>query len=163
MRHYTEQEWLAYKQGLISQPESEQMENHLLDCDQCMDLFLLQINEVEIARANSIIPSNFSQTTMTFIKQKQVNKPSPIHRRSKIQKLLSYYVVAAAITLLLVSGGVFQTAIDDVAAMPVVPAPQSEQQPDSLIFTWPHMLAEKSSSWTHLISVKSNYLKEVIR
>jgi len=161
MKHYSELEWLALKQRSVKEPETELMENHLRECDQCMNLFLNLTNELESARIDRCIPPNFSQTTMAFINNNQVSHFPTNHRRqSKMRRLLSYYVAAAAVTLMLVSSGVFQAAVSD-AVWTTANSTINIETKDNIIFNWPSRLIETSSSWTHLIPKENILLKEV--
>ena len=162
MRHYLESEWIAFGEKTVSQPESEMMESHLLECDQCINAFL----EIKHIHANTQlynnIPPDFSQRTMEFIKKNQLKKFIPSHRRGKTGRLLSYYVAAAAVTLMLMSQGAFQIIpgnVDRISASSAIMA----EKTDKIIYTWPNRLLERSSNWKSLLTTESIILKEVIR
>ena len=61
MKHYDYVEWLFYKKNTLSIEKMEEMEEHLYNCDQCMEIFLSLIDEKEIAAASKIVPSAFNE------------------------------------------------------------------------------------------------------
>jgi hypothetical protein len=161
MKHYSESEWLTFKHHLAEKPEAEKMENHLLNCDHCLNLFLTLTDEAESARVEIIIPPDFSRHTMAFIHRHQTPQPRTVSGRDKIKRLLSYYVAAAMVTIVLMSGGFFETVARSaslISASSIIKA----EKPNSIIFTWPTRLIETSSSWTQLIPKETKNIKEVI-
>lgn len=162
MRHYSESQWLAYKNHMINRLESANMEDHLLECDECLSLFLSLADELDEARANKVIPPNFSRNTMAFIHQNQTRQSGTMRSRDKIKRLLAYYVVASAVTLMLVSSGFFEKVVSDVSMISAYSTINVEK-PDNIIYTWPNRLIETSSSWTQLITNESKNIEEVLR
>jgi len=162
MKHYSESQWLAFKQQLIEKPESEKMENHLLECDDCLNLFLTMTDELDSARADTVIPPDFSRNTMAFIHHSQRPQPGTVRSRDKIKRLLSYYVVASAVTLILMSNGFFATLVGNASLISANSITKAEK-PNSIIFTWPTRLIETSSSWIQMIPKESKNIEEVIR
>lgn len=160
MNHFIESEWRAYKHHLIDKTESEMMENHLIDCDQCLNLFLSLTDELDAARANTVIPVDFSHNTMAFIHRSQI-QPHNVSSRDKIKRLFSYYVAAAAVTLILMSSGFFDSMVGSASLISANSTLKTEK-PTSIIFTWPTRLIETSSSWTQMIPKESKNIKEVI-
>lgn len=161
MKHYPESEWLAFKQHEINTTQAAAMEDHLLECDQCLNLFLNLTGELETAHAKAIIPPDFSRTTMRAVKQQKIPRSGTIRGRDRIKRLFSYYVAAAAVTLILAGGGFFETIVSDPGLVTASSAAKPEYA-DSIIYTWPNRLLETSSQWTDLIPQKSKNIKEVI-
>jgi len=160
MKHYSESEWQAYQQDLTDKSNTEMMETHLIDCDQCLNLLLSLTDELASARAEAIIPPDFCRNTMAFIHHSQI-QPRNVRSRDKIKRLFSYYVAAAAVTLMLMSSGFFDTMVGSASLISANSTMKTEK-PNSIIFTWPTRLIEKSSSWTQLIPKESKNIKEVI-
>lgn len=160
MMHYTKEEWMAYKKGLTDMKQT--MEQHLHDCAQCKKLFLELIDELEINRAGRIIPEGFSTSTMQYIKNQQFTRKSPGYGRNLRRKLLSYYAIAAVITLMLVNQGFFQLTFKDVSKIPVKSTQEKVEPLNNLIFNWPQMLTEESSNFTQIFSKRVNF-EEVIQ
>ncbi|PKM78213.1 MAG: hypothetical protein CVU90_02785 [Firmicutes bacterium HGW-Firmicutes-15] len=167
MKHFDVQEWLLFNQGEAGEEKEHLMEEHLVICEDCMQIFLDGIDEIEINRANAIITPDFTTRTIELVKEqserlnylKQPSLQSYQHKDRWRRRLFSYYVAAAAVTLMLMSGGVFQSAIHQV---PNISIPYSLEVPDkkhNLIFTWPTQLREKTTGWIGSIELKNS--KEV--
>ncbi|MEA4924959.1 MAG: hypothetical protein VB084_06550 [Syntrophomonadaceae bacterium] len=161
MKHYVESQWLALKNRKLSRPESEIMETHLLECEDCLNLFLRLTDELAAPPANNVIPRDFSCSTMTFIQDRVRSRSNYGRSRDKIKRLLSYYVAASVVTLVLAGGGFFTKVADRAMTLSDQPGIEA-RQPDSILFTWPNRLIETSSYWTEMIPKESKNLKEVI-
>jgi hypothetical protein len=109
-----------------------------------------------------IIPNGFETATMQYIKNQQATRKSPRYGRNYRRKLLSYYAIAAAITLMLVNQGFFQLAVKEASQIPTTYTQEKTKPPNNFIFDWPRELTEKSSDLTNMIPKKVNF-KEVIR
>lgn len=113
MKHYDELEWLFYKERVVSEEKYNEMENHLYECDECMNIFLSLINNEEINSAEEIIPENFTDSVMNNIKSFK-NKPiAKVGKSSMIFKdIFGYYVAVAAVAIILTWGGFFSSLVD---------------------------------------------------
>lgn len=161
MKHYLESQWLAFKNQSVNESESELMENHLLECDDCLNLFLSLTDELDAARADRIIPPDFSRSTMARLQGQIKPQPGYMRSRNKIKRLLSYYVAASVVTLVLAGGGFFDKVANQAMTLSA-PSRIEARQPDNILFTWPNRLVETSSYWTQLIPRENKNLKEVI-
>lgn len=144
MKHYTDAEWRAFKQGEPDAPTVAAMEDHLLRCQDCMTRFLNLIDEAEIARAGRFVPSDFSDRTMKALQKLQVRKEPPASRRGKKRRLFAYYAAASIVTLFLASQGFFQAVAQATAKIPAVDFSIRAEASRSLLFNWPDTLTEKS-------------------
>ena|SRR5690625_3284450 len=79
-------------------------EQHLLSCDQCLALYL------EAVESNiTVLPKlrdDFTDNVLDYVTKHSVSKPQK-HKRSNFQKSFLHYVIAAAMTLFLMSSGLF--------------------------------------------------------
>ncbi len=166
MKHFDVQEWLLFYQGEEGKENEHLMEEHLVVCEECMQIFLARIDEIEISRARAIIPPDFTTRTIELVQEqrerlkylKQTGQPYQ-HRERWRRKLFSYYVAAASVTLMLMGGGAFQSAIHQA---PNISIPYSLEVPNkkhNFIFTWPTQLREKTTGWIGSIELKNH--KEV--
>lgn len=159
MIHYTQQEWIDFNQHNLPEEIELKMEQHLQTCNSCMDLWLGLITEAEIDVAAVIVPDDFSRSTMNHI-QAQANSVAPLSsNRSKRRRLLAYYTAAAAITLMLVSGGVFQTVVNGLANRPAQQISALEG-PARLLYTWPAQFNKTSTEYFEKMDLNKS-LKEV--
>jgi predicted anti-sigma-YlaC factor YlaD len=117
MKHFNEEEWQKLKNGECSAAESCLMEEHLLKCPKCMDLFLNSFDEKDAARAQKAIPPDFTDTVIGMISGE---RPEAVHfkpakganrQAKRAQNLALYYTAAAVLTIALMSGGAFQTFV----------------------------------------------------
>ncbi|MBC8590027.1 hypothetical protein [Wansuia hejianensis] len=114
MKHFDYVEWLFYKKNLISQDMKIDMEEHLYDCDECMEVFLSLIDEEEIQEAGAIISDNFIKNTMDSVDNIRPFK-KPIKKKSKsFNEIFMYYVAVASVTIILTAGGLFSRMVDSV-------------------------------------------------
>lgn len=158
MTHYTPQDWLNFKQDHLSEASRQEMEEHLQACTRCMDLFLDLVTEDDMKEAAQLVPPDFSRNTMRFIKaQASATIPSS---RNKRRKLLAYYTAAAVITLMLVSGGVFQNIAAGLAGAAPAQDAVVKEGPVQLLYSWPAQLQKTSNEYVHRLNFHP-ILKEV--
>ena len=114
MKHYDQVEWSLYKNNLIDSRIYEEMEEHLFQCNDCMDIFISLIDEKEIENAGSIIPEDFTDNVMRNIKNITPIKKK-IKRKSKLPKdFFIYYTAVASVAIILTAGGFFGKLVDSV-------------------------------------------------
>lgn len=104
MKHYSCEEWKAFLLNEGSFDEAE-MENHLLECDICSELFLQNIDENLLQELEASIPPEFTGRAMRYIER---NLPGSRKTKTIGNRLLASYAVAASLTLMLMGGGVFE-------------------------------------------------------
>jgi predicted anti-sigma-YlaC factor YlaD len=102
MSHFTQMEWRDYVTGTIHQDQQTIMEDHLYECDACL-AYYLQANdqfsfEVPEAPAGKIEELQKEMKVTTIKKKLRKNKQNP----------LWHYVIAASLTITLMSSGLFQ-------------------------------------------------------
>lgn len=166
MKHFDRQEWLAFHQAEVGE-EERRMEEHLVVCEDCMQIFLDTIDATEIERARFIIPPDFTTRTIELVQAprarlKCVKEPSAQSYQRKNRwrrRLFSYYVAASAVTLMLMSGGVFQSAIHQVPNISMNYSLEIPDKQHNFLFSWPAQLREKTTGWLGAIDRKNH--KEV--
>ena len=118
MKHYDYVEWLLYKKNLIDEKIHSEMEEHLFQCDKCMDVFISLIDEKEIEAAKSLISENFNENIMEKIDNitpiKQITKKQKKKQKKFPKDFFLYYTATAAVAILLTAGGVFTSMVDSV-------------------------------------------------
>jgi hypothetical protein len=161
MSHYTQQEWIEFKKQRLAEEKQLQMEQHLRVCDSCMDVWLGLIDQEEINAATEVIPDDFSRKTMKLVQAQAKPVSSLSSNVNKRRRLLAYYTAAAAITLMLVSGGVFQTIVNGLAYRQTQQISAIEG-PARFLYSWPEQLSKTSTQYFQKIELTKN-LKEVKR
>lgn len=105
MSHYTKKEWLAYIRDELQASERDRYEDHLYHCDQCLQVYMACVEE-----QTDIMP-----------------KPNPQPSRN----MFIPYAIAASITLILTSTGVFELLLVDTESIQS-PVSYSEKAVQSL-------------------------------
>ena len=121
MKHYDYVEWLLYKNKALPVDRLEEMEEHLYNCDICMDIFLSLIDQQEVVSAESIIPSDFTEKVINNI---STTKAIKIESRQKHKnRVFNYqfgsYVAVASVTIILTLGGFYTNLVDVVPKLGV--------------------------------------------
>ncbi|MGD6942537.1 hypothetical protein ACQCT6_10905 [Cytobacillus gottheilii] len=116
MKHYSLDEWMKYVKNEVDDDTREMFEDHLYSCDQCLDLYLFAVEEAEDDLPVMGDELNFTDMVMSkvqnqsqaiiipFPEQKKPEKKKTVHKTA-----IFHYAVAAAMTLLLMTTGVFQS------------------------------------------------------
>jgi len=138
MNHYSNEKWTFYKQGILSSEESRKMEDHLLECDQCLEIFLSLVDNDEIQVASELISAEFEDTVMG-----SVNKKPKI----KNKNLFTYYVAAALVTLILTSSGFFETLITTVPYASQTAVVQKNFRQENFIMNFSEKVVNKTSNF----------------
>lgn len=122
MKRYDTVEWILYKKEMLHEHIKTEMEDHLLECDSCMDLFLSLISEKDINNAGELISDDFNENLMKDIvkaiplnkhisnKVKEKNK-----KKTKIyNEILLYYTAVASVAIFLTATGFFNRVVEKV-------------------------------------------------
>lgn len=158
MKHYSAEEWSAFYQKDESL-DLLVMEDHLLECDQCLELFLLAVEQTDLKSIEQRIPADFNRKTSQRLLEPVVwEHPS---RDYKPRWLAANYVAAAILTVMLMGGGVFQTLALKASEVPVRHSLNYSQKINSFLSRWPGQLMD--STWEKLDKLHTLDGKEVKR
>ncbi len=102
MRHFSNEEWMSYINDRVSKTTCEELEDHLLSCDQCLAVYMEMIDR-QAEELPVINTSGFADAIIAELPQRKVRK------KVLYQRTLFHYAVAAVITLTLMSAGFFQS------------------------------------------------------
>ncbi len=151
MRHYMKEEWQAFHRGELSEISRREMEKHLLSCEICMNSFLESMPEEDIVNAGKMLPVDFTDSTMLYIKEKSRPEPPVCHPntwRKRWQDLFVYYVAAAILTMFFAGGGVFQSLVDNYSQLSRTACSLEHQKlQDSIRMDWPGQIADRTARW----------------
>ena len=117
MMHYSKEEWTKYVKNEMNEDVREEYENHLYTCDQCLDIYLQVVEEAEYE-----LPEIENDTEFTDLIMAQIAESRPpsttdwMNRKERkkgsrpfYQTAIFHYSVAAAMTILLMTTGVFHS------------------------------------------------------
>jgi len=116
MKHYDYVEWVLYKNNLLDDEIHGKMEEHLIACDECMEIFLSLIDEKDMENAEGFIPEDFTEKILYKIENiTPIRKPvkKPISKKMP-NDFFIYYVAVASVAVILTAGGFFSKMIDTV-------------------------------------------------
>ncbi|MED3574046.1 hypothetical protein ACTHO0_26055 [Cytobacillus praedii] len=113
MMHYSEQEWMKYVKNELDKDVREEYENHLYSCDQCLESYLMAVEAEEAELPMISNEADFTTLVMAQIadvKMETAQKPLIGKKKKSIyQSSFFHYSIAAAVTILLMTTGVFQS------------------------------------------------------
>lgn len=114
MKHYDYIEWLLYKNDALPEKKHNEMEEHLFNCDICMEIFLSLIDEKEIEASGGIIPDDFNQKVINKITKSKVKELIPKEKKKSFNYQFGYYVAVASVTIILSISGFYTNLVDSV-------------------------------------------------
>ncbi len=109
MNHYDTGTWVLYRNNRIDENQRRQMENHLAICDRCLQSYLAAAAEHETRLAELLLPPDFSIAVKERIRTSKLQAYKQRRSRSLVN-----YTVAAAITLALMSSGMFDLCVKEL-------------------------------------------------
>lgn len=107
MNHFSYEQWIQYVKNELEEQVREVYDDHLYSCDQCLEIYLQVVEEHEselpvINDVDSFTNSIMAKVSETKVKQEETRTPF-------YQKTMFHYGIAAAMTILFMTSGVFQT------------------------------------------------------
>jgi len=143
MSHITEEEWINYVNNQLPDHVRDKYENHLYDCEHCLNLYLKALayheNQLPVIENEEA----FTEKIMTKVGKKQP-KPVPFYKKATF-----HYIVAAAATIFLTMTGVFQSisSFVDTVQNPVVTQKKESSFTEGVMnrtFAWVDSIEEKN-------------------
>ncbi|MBU5256057.1 hypothetical protein [Tissierella praeacuta] len=147
MKHYDYVEWVLYKNNLLDDEIHEKMEEHLIICDECMEVFLSLIDESDMENAESFIPEDFTEKILYKIEnitpiRKPVKKPI---RKKMPNDFFLYYVAVASVAIVLTAGGFFSKMIDTVPQLVASTSIEKDKFDTNKIYDFSREITNKTS------------------
>ncbi len=102
MEHYDTGAWILYRNNRIDEDQRRLMEDHLAVCDSCLQSYLAAAVEQDARLAELLLPPDFN----TAVKEMISTRKQQAYKKRRARSLVNY-TVAAAITLALMSSGMF--------------------------------------------------------
>lgn len=135
--HYIRQQWSEYLLGKTEVGVQGAMEDHLYGCEVCLSLYLELVDQQETMQLSAEFTDQVMERLALAGNEISVgieSISSKIDVASRRPKLWLHYTVAASITLILVSSGLFQQLFAQSAHMSnVISKPKREAVTDRLI------------------------------
>ncbi|NLY46272.1 MAG: hypothetical protein GX053_09845 [Tissierella sp.] len=158
MKHYDYIEWLLYKTKSLSEEKLDEMEEHLYNCDICMDIFLSLIDEEEMELASDIVPENFTSDVMNSISKDKIKTIKPKMDKKPFNYQFMYYVAVASVTIFLTMGGFYTGLVDAVPK--ITESIQGVEERPNYIGKFSDSIINSTSNLLLSIENMSNYREE---
>ncbi|HPD00314.1 MAG TPA: hypothetical protein PLA01_03070 [Acetivibrio sp.] len=116
MEHFDTHKLMLYVNGLAEEDMKLDIENHLQNCDECLEKYIEAIEYKNVHEASALISPEFCSRVMEQITQgeEKIGKIRERRIQNKYQAFM-YYVAAACITLIFMASGVFQQIFGSVS------------------------------------------------
>ncbi|ATW26497.1 hypothetical protein [Candidatus Formimonas warabiya] len=148
MRHFSDEEWLVFKEGMVPPDLGQKMENHLVECDRCRERFLMLFGDKEIGAAETLLSEDFTDRVLDALGQEKGLFPKEKKRVSRPNKDSAvYFAVAAAITILLMGSGIFQSLVDIVPQFASRANVQEQWAGEKTGIGWSEKLVDQTADW----------------
>ncbi|MEX2104398.1 MAG: hypothetical protein WD907_03590 [Bacilli bacterium] len=96
----------------------QQFEDHIYSCDDCLTLYMRAIENEEAQLPVIENEALFIEETMKFIIQEKKEVPITIGKKKMwYENTIAYYSIAAGITLMLMTTGIFDQLINQISNM----------------------------------------------
>ena len=102
LKHLTLEDLQKYSRNKLPEEIRDEIEEHLFSCDDCLGVYMTLVNEDSLPNLNN---SNFTVEVMAKIPNVQTKQGK------KTNSVFFHYVIAASITFLLMTSGVFQSML----------------------------------------------------
>ncbi|TKC14772.1 hypothetical protein [Robertmurraya kyonggiensis] len=113
MNHVAYEQWMLYVKNELPEQVRMEYDDHLYSCDDCLELYLQAVDEVETQLPILTNADDFTNSIMAQVaKTKKSNTKVAFY-----QKTAFHYTIAAAMTFLFMSSGVFQSITKYVDAV----------------------------------------------
>jgi anti-sigma factor RsiW len=112
MKHVSYEEWLKYVEDELDEEARERYEEHLYSCDHCMEIYLTALETGGTSFPEISDEARFTESVIEEVQQyKEQGEPSTAKTQRFYQKAAFHYIIAAAMTIVLMYTGVFQQLI----------------------------------------------------
>lgn len=111
MNHIPYEKWRHYVKDELEEKVREQYDEHLYTCDQCLTLYSEAVEAVD----QQLPMMTTDEIMLKIAEQKKVEQPTTMKKASFYQKAIFHYIVAAAMTVLLMSSGIFSQLVNVVS------------------------------------------------
>jgi anti-sigma factor RsiW len=161
MKHYCIEEWSAYVKGQLSAEAQREHEAHLYGCEACLQLYMDCITALEDEPVtNAPKPSYMEDTWIEQIMDRIENQKQPLQMLSNpLRKIALYrkpifqYALAAAITIILMTTGIFHGITSGIEQSP----PTTKQTLDA---SYTDQLMDKTVAMLDAIQLKAKLIEK---
>src|SRR5690625_5191681 len=103
MKHISHNDWLAYINDNLDDHTRDVYEDHLYQCDECLSTYMAAVDGI-----SAMETSQTSDAIVNYVNKQLKIDTTPKDEQSNIhKKTILHYVVAVAMTFILMTTGVF--------------------------------------------------------
>ena len=107
MNHISYEKWLQYVRGELDSTTQKLYDDHLYSCDQCLSIYLEAVEANEQFMPTMSNEDMFTDLVMQQVDYQKKKSNTNTQKQSFYQKAIFHYLVAAAMTIILMASGVF--------------------------------------------------------
>ena len=163
MKHYNSEEWKLFAVEAIDEAKRTVMEEHLYQCDECMECYLSIIDASTDTIVDSLISPDFTDNIMKLIEVEKVKEKEGLHgltikekqvKNNKISRnsILKYYTIAACITIVLFHMGIFDLIGETVPRAAEELADSTKRVELVAVTSWTDRLMETTGQFLDILS-----------
>ncbi len=152
MKHFQEDKWLEYKNENLKESERIEMEDHLYNCDKCMEIFLSTIEEEEITGAGAYISIDFTENIMRKVAKAVLTKERK--KKRLINDFFLYYAAVASVAIILTAGGLFGKMVETVPKISLSIDKEENQIKPETIYNISEAITGKTSDFINNFGTK---------
>lgn len=110
MSHKSYNTWRLFVKDELSVTDRQLCEEHLYTCDECLQLYLKAMEDIE-ASIPPLLDHSFTNHVMEQIETKTVSREND---QSLFRRKLLHYLIATAMTVMLMGSGIFTQLVETV-------------------------------------------------
>ena len=150
MEHYSKEQWMDYCKDALDRDTREVMEEHLAECNSCLEIYMTALEETMTDNVSDLIPSGFVDEVMNQIATEK-NKNSSTNAGRLSGRTFANYAVAAGLTIVLTFSGFFQYLSDSLPKASHSIAARSANLENAVTVGWSE----------HLINTTQNLINQI--
>ena len=156
MKHYDYLEWVFYKEKVLSKEKFKEMEEHLYECNECMDIFLSLIDSKEIDGAEKTIPHDFTNKVMKDIQKVKFKPKAKVQKNTiSFKNAFGYYAAVAAVAIILTWGGFYSGLVDVLPQVAKETAQKNRFDTPNIVFSFTEKIVNKTSNFVNDFQISS--------
>jgi hypothetical protein len=156
MKHYDYLEWVFYKEKVLSKEKFKEMEEHLYECNECMDIFLSLIDSKEIDGAEKTIPHDFTNKVMKDIQKVKFKPKAKVQKNTiSFKNAFGYYAAVAAVAIILTWGGFYSGLVDVLPQVAKETAQKNRFDTPSIVSSFTEKIVNKTSNFVNDFQISS--------
>ena len=156
MKHYDYLEWVFYKEKVLSKEKFKEMEEHLYECNECMDIFLSLIDSKEIDGAEKTIPHDFTNKVMKDIQKVKFKPKAKVQKNTiSFKNAFGYYAAVAAVAIILTWGGFYSGLVDVLPQVAKETAQKNRFDTPNIVFSFTEKMVNKTSIFVNDFQISS--------